>query len=253
MEKRIIQLRSMPYDEYLKTPEWAAKREQALERDGRHCRLCNTSDNLQVHHRTYLRRGNEDLNDLTTLCKSCHEHFHKKVNQDEIMARTYMAPILDPEKRRRERDQKWEYYLVGLLLYRPDLYPCVCGILPERDLIEEDTRALYALFNTSIDEDKPVSERIPQHLVSVATKAIDLVKAEVLPSKTDEDIFTKMVVQFAIHLKEQSLLRLSTKLKMQLQKAAEDKDKEAEREYFEQFMGVQRQLHTLKSIQRLPR
>lgn len=251
MEKRVIQLRSMPYDEYLRTPEWAVMREQALERDGRRCRACNSETKLNVHHRTYARRGCEDLNDLTTLCQRCHEHFHKRMSQNEIMERTYMAPF--QPKTAEEITTRWEYCLVGMLLLHPDLYACVCGILPECELTGDDTRAIYALFNTPADKDKSISELIPQHLESVAVKAVDLVKADVLSSKSDEKILSKTVVQIAMRLKEYSLLRLSEDLKMHLQKAAEDKDKEAEREYFQQFMDVQRQLHTLNSIKRLPR
>lgn len=35
-----------------------------------------------VHHRTYERRGDENLNDLTTLCQPCHERFHKEKDPD---------------------------------------------------------------------------------------------------------------------------------------------------------------------------
>lgn len=257
MNKRIIELRSMPYGEYLKTREWAEKREQALERDRRRCRLCNTYDNLQVHHRTYQRRGNEDLDDLTTLCKSCHEHFHQKVEQDEIMGRTYSVPeTTDSETRRKENLQKWEYYLVGLLLQRPDLYACVCGILTECDLIVEDARALYSLFNAPANDDKPIQERIPQHLENAASQALESAKLDELVTfagERNEVLLTKTIVQSAIRIKEHRLLELNSQLKMQLQQACKDGDKETEKQYFQQFMDVQRQLHTLTAAKRLPR
>jgi 5-methylcytosine-specific restriction endonuclease McrA len=72
----VDRLAAMPYRDYLRTPEWRAVRERALMRDGHRCRLCNAPDNLNVHHRTYARRGDESLEDLTTLCRGCHEHFH---------------------------------------------------------------------------------------------------------------------------------------------------------------------------------
>ena len=75
-EKRIQELKAMPYSEYLLTPEWQTKREQALERARHRCQLCNSAEHLNVHHRTYERLGNEDIEDLTVLCKACHEHFH---------------------------------------------------------------------------------------------------------------------------------------------------------------------------------
>lgn len=68
----------VPYDLYLRSPLWGQKREGALRRDGYRCRLCNSPDNLNVHHRTYERRGYERLDDLTTLCRDCHAKHHGK-------------------------------------------------------------------------------------------------------------------------------------------------------------------------------
>lgn len=73
---RLRQLRTMPYEEYLKTPEWRARRQKALRFAGFRCQVCNSPDRLEVHHRTYERRGHELLGDLTTLCNDCHMIFH---------------------------------------------------------------------------------------------------------------------------------------------------------------------------------
>lgn len=80
---RAEQLRLMPYAEYLQTPEWQEMRRFALEAAGHRCQVCNSAKSLQVHHRTYERRGHEDLQDLTVLCKSCHELYHKKSSSKE--------------------------------------------------------------------------------------------------------------------------------------------------------------------------
>ena len=40
-------------------------------------RLCNGTEGLDVHHRTYDRVGAEELDDLTTLCDRCHTLFHE--------------------------------------------------------------------------------------------------------------------------------------------------------------------------------
>lgn len=64
------------YKEYLKTDHWIELREKARKRDGNRCRLCDSSEDLNVHHRTYDNLGSEKVGDLTTLCKSCHEKFH---------------------------------------------------------------------------------------------------------------------------------------------------------------------------------
>ena len=70
-------LRAMPYADYLKTPEWQETRTEALERSGHKCQVCNNGDaQLDVHHRTYERRGNERSEDLVVLCHKCHGKFH---------------------------------------------------------------------------------------------------------------------------------------------------------------------------------
>lgn len=73
--ERLKQLQTMPYAEYLQTPEWAKKRGKALRFAGYKCQLCNSKENLNVHHRTYERRGHELMGDLTVLCNDCHTTF----------------------------------------------------------------------------------------------------------------------------------------------------------------------------------
>ncbi len=74
---RLEELRTMPYAEYLQTPEWAKKRAKALRFAQFKCQLCNEDSNLNVHHRSYERRGNEPLGDLIVLCQDCHTIFHQ--------------------------------------------------------------------------------------------------------------------------------------------------------------------------------
>lgn len=76
-ERRSRELGTMLYREYLKTPEWAKRREQALQRAKFRCQVCSSPRNLNVHHRTYVRRGREHANDLTVLCRDCHTTFHQ--------------------------------------------------------------------------------------------------------------------------------------------------------------------------------
>ncbi len=70
--------RTMPYPEYLQTPEWFAKRTAALRRASYRCQLCNRTGRLEVHHRTYARRGHEAPEDLIVLCNACHGAFHQR-------------------------------------------------------------------------------------------------------------------------------------------------------------------------------
>lgn len=70
------ELNNMPYDEYLQTSHWHYERLGALNRAKHRCQLCNSTKHLDVHHRTYKNRGHEKPEDLTVLCRKCHEHFH---------------------------------------------------------------------------------------------------------------------------------------------------------------------------------
>jgi len=70
------QMKLHEYQDYLKSEAWQGKRKLALERAKYACQLCSSPNNLQVHHRTYERIGNELLEDLTVLCDGCHKHFH---------------------------------------------------------------------------------------------------------------------------------------------------------------------------------
>lgn len=75
----VERLKSMPYKEYLQTDHWLSLRYQTLKIAGFRCQLCNKSGSLQVHHRTYERRGSEEVSDLISLCPDCHAKFHDKL------------------------------------------------------------------------------------------------------------------------------------------------------------------------------
>lgn len=78
-QNRLNQLRRMPYREYLLTPEWKERRQRHLKSAGYRCQVCNSDDKmLDVHHRTYERRGEELFKDLIVLCRTCHGIFHRE-------------------------------------------------------------------------------------------------------------------------------------------------------------------------------
>ena len=69
--------RGRSYAERRQTKEWAILKRQVHRRDGYRCRLCGRNGiQLHVHHRTYETYAEERLEDLITLCRTCHEHFH---------------------------------------------------------------------------------------------------------------------------------------------------------------------------------
>ena len=72
------------YEYYLKSPRWRAMRAKVIFRDLGMCRAwvgesqCLSRKDVEVHHMTYVRFGNEAMTDLVTLCRSCHKKFHKQ-------------------------------------------------------------------------------------------------------------------------------------------------------------------------------
>lgn len=69
--------RCIPYQEYLKTDHWKRTRDSRIRDFGERCAVCCSSQGLEVHHRTYQNLGREKAQDLTVLCRECHELFHK--------------------------------------------------------------------------------------------------------------------------------------------------------------------------------
>lgn len=64
------------YDDYLASDKWREKRQRVLQRDGFKCFACGSDVDLNVHHLTYERIYQERIEDLVTLCRSCHRAYH---------------------------------------------------------------------------------------------------------------------------------------------------------------------------------
>lgn len=75
---RLIQLKEMPYDEFLQTDEWRDTAARAKKRFGGRCALDAKHPADHAHHRTYDRRGRELDTDVVPLCKICHAKFHDR-------------------------------------------------------------------------------------------------------------------------------------------------------------------------------
>ena len=64
------------YHTYIQSAEWKATAAAAKEAAGWRCQICNrpsTAVTLDAHHRTYERLGHERPEDITVLCRDCHE------------------------------------------------------------------------------------------------------------------------------------------------------------------------------------
>lgn len=68
------------YDNYLQSPQWRNKRQELFNERGKKCEHCGATTQIHVHHIHYRNLGNEKLEDLMVLCKSCHEEEHKRLD-----------------------------------------------------------------------------------------------------------------------------------------------------------------------------
>ncbi len=64
---------SEEYRRHMASQEWKAFLKRLKEFWGGKCSICNSSDHLQGHHRTYERLGHEQLTDCILACKKCHK------------------------------------------------------------------------------------------------------------------------------------------------------------------------------------
>lgn len=72
------------YQKYLKSAEWKIIREKVITRDKNLCQECKTKNAEEVHHKTYENLYNEPLEDLVSLCKSCHLEAHRIIAREEM-------------------------------------------------------------------------------------------------------------------------------------------------------------------------
>jgi len=71
-------LKGENYAVFLNSKYWNTVRNMVLKRDKFKCVICSETKLLQVHHNSYKNHFNEHkhLEDLMTLCKSCHQAHH---------------------------------------------------------------------------------------------------------------------------------------------------------------------------------
>lgn len=82
-DERIARLRNMPYTSYLRSSWWQHVKREVLSEDHRMCQRCKRYQEdygftLDVHHKTYKRRGMEKREDLETVCRDCHKSIHNR-------------------------------------------------------------------------------------------------------------------------------------------------------------------------------
>lgn len=73
------------YTNYITSPRWFYVRRLVFDKYGKKCKRCESKKKLHVHHKTYERLGNENIEtDLVVLCNKCHDKYHKKHKHTSI-------------------------------------------------------------------------------------------------------------------------------------------------------------------------
>jgi 5-methylcytosine-specific restriction endonuclease McrA len=86
------------YTGYISSPEWRQKAEEAKSKAGYRCQVCNrsrTEVQLDAHHRTYERLGNELQEDITVLCRECHQLYE---DAKKSLAKPTPESVTEPVK-----------------------------------------------------------------------------------------------------------------------------------------------------------
>ena len=76
--KKLYQITTVDYKEYIKSTAWYQKRLARLKKDKYTCQKCGDTEFLEVHHLTYDNLGDEPMEDLVCLCRDCHQAIHDK-------------------------------------------------------------------------------------------------------------------------------------------------------------------------------
>lgn len=75
---------SMPYCDFLKTHYWKALSHHTKKEAEFKCAVCDSTENLQAHHKHYKNHGDitKEVDDLVCLCADCHAKIHGKYQKD---------------------------------------------------------------------------------------------------------------------------------------------------------------------------
>lgn len=88
----------MLYLSYLQSEHWQRTRKKKLKKH-RHCEFCSSTGRLDVHHKTYERRGRERLSDLVVLCRSCHDAVHDYAKAHPSLSLAQATDRVRPKKK----------------------------------------------------------------------------------------------------------------------------------------------------------
>ena len=71
------------YQQYLYSKHWTNFKYGYYLVNEKKCSFCNSTENIQLHHKTYKNIGNEKHSDVIPLCRKCHIKEHKRINKNK--------------------------------------------------------------------------------------------------------------------------------------------------------------------------
>ena len=78
-------------ERYYRSDKWKLLKFKRMSIKGSNCELCNSTDNIELHHLTYERLTNEHLSDVILLCRNCHQKQHDYYGYDRT---TLYTPLI---------------------------------------------------------------------------------------------------------------------------------------------------------------
>lgn len=139
---------NMEYGDFLKTLYWKTISAIVKEDSGNKCSKCGSTENLEVHHKTYDNHGLEHLksiqdSDLTCICHKCHSKEHNKPNNETFIFYSSWLELLHALEDKHSRE------------YANELYRQICeyGITGE---IQTEDPIFIAIINSMV---KPLVDR----------------------------------------------------------------------------------------------
>ena len=91
------------YNKYIKSAKWKNKKKEVFKERGKECEQCGDQHYIHVHHLTYERLGDENLEDLQILCYQCHMSKHDKYFNKFVLNK---KPTLKKQKNNKAKTHK---------------------------------------------------------------------------------------------------------------------------------------------------
>jgi hypothetical protein len=83
--KRLKLLGFENYNSYLKSSHWKLKKKEYIESNFKQsCIICNNNKYV-LHHRSYVRLGDESLHDFVPLCNKHHNELHEFCSKNKLI------------------------------------------------------------------------------------------------------------------------------------------------------------------------